>query len=264
MTPQRSAVLAAVAMLAMAGCGDDSNTAAESTGEPVGSPTPGESTVIDPGDEGAYEVEIDPARFGSVIDNPYLPKRPGMRWTYIEVTSDGELEHITVEVLDERRIVMGVETIVVHDVVTDATGEVIEDTYDWFAQDDDGNVWYFGEDTTAYRDGVASHEGAWEAGVDGALPGIVMPGDPQVTPNGYRQEYLAGEAEDMGQVVEVDTAFDVPAGSYDDVVRTRDWTPLEPDVVEYKAYAPGVGWIHETKADADGVVTIAVLMEHAP
>ena len=101
-----------------------------------------------------------------------------MRWSYIEVTSDGELEHITVEVLDERRIVMGVETIVVHDVVTDADGEVIEDTYDWFAQDDDGNVWYFGEDTTAYNDGVASHEGAWEAGVDGALPGIVMPGDP--------------------------------------------------------------------------------------
>ena len=109
-------------------------------------------------------------------------------------------ETITVEVLDERRDVMDVETIVVHDVVT-IDGEVIEDTYDWYAQDADGNVWYFGEDTTAYEDGVASTEGAWEAGVGDAMPGIVMPATPAVSDTGYRQEYDPGNAEDMGQVV---------------------------------------------------------------
>ncbi len=194
-----------------------------------------------------------------MVDNPYLPKLPGMRWEYIELTSNGEFETIEVEVLDERRTVMGVETIIVRDIVTDADGTVIEDTYDWFAQDDEGNVWYFGEDTTAYHDGVASQDGAWEAGVDGALPGIVMPRDPQVSTTGYRQEYLAGEAEDMGQIIELGRAFAVPAGSYEEVVRTRDWTPLEPDVVEEKAFAPEIGWIHEAKTEPDGVVTIAVL-----
>ena len=86
-----------------------------------------------------------------------------------------------------------------------------------------------------------------------------MPGDPQVSDTGYRQEYLAGKAEDMGQVIEVGAAFDVPARSFTEVVRTTDWTPLEPAVIEHKAYAPGVGWIHESKTDPEGIVTIAVL-----
>lgn len=229
------------------------STAAESA------PTDEERPVIDPGDGGDYTVTIDPERFTSVVDNPYLPKLPGTIWEYVELTGDGDYELITIEVLDEHRVVMGVDTIVVHDVVTDAEGELIEDTYDWFAQDVDGNVWYFGEDTTAYHDGVASTEGAWEAGVDGALPGIVMPGTPAVTGSGYRQEFRAGEAEDMGEVIGVDGTYSVPAGGYDDIVRTRDWTPLEPGVVEEKAYARGVGWIHESKVDEDGVATIAAL-----
>jgi hypothetical protein len=156
---------------------------------------------------------------------------PGSVWQYEETTADGERQTDTVEVLDEQREVMGVETIVVHDVVKDADGEVIEDTFDWFAQDADGNVWYFGEDTTAYDEGTPSREGSWEAGVDGALPGIVMPADPTVSSPGYRQEYLAGEAEDMGQVIAVSGSVTVPFGSFDDVVRTRDWSPLEPEIV---------------------------------
>ena len=129
------------------------STAAESA------PTDDDRPVIDPGDGGDFTVTIDPERFTSVVDNPYLPKLPGTIWEYVELTGDGDYELITIEVLDERRVVMGVDTIVVHDVVTDADGELIEDTYDWFAQDDDGNVWYFGEDTTAYHDGVREHRG---------------------------------------------------------------------------------------------------------
>ena len=158
-------------------------------------------------------------------------------------SGDGELEIITVEVLDETRTVMGVETIVVHDIVHTDDGRLVEDTFDWFAQDIDGNVWYFGEDTKAYDDdGNVSEAGAWEAGVDGALPGIVMPAEPAVSDTGYRQEFYAGEAEDMGQVI------DRAVG----VVITRDWTPLEPDVVEEKTYVEGVGFVYESKVDGEG------------
>ena len=190
----RSSKAAAAALLAVllaaggAGCGDD--------GEVAGEQETGETAVIDPGDNGVYAPTIDPANFVDTIDNPYLPYASGARWVIEVENDDGETEIITVEVLDERRDVMGVSTVVVHDVVA-IEGEVIEDTYDWYAQDVDGNVWYFGEDTTSYEDGEVSTDGSWEAGVDGALPGIVMLADPKVSDTGYRQEFLAGEAEDI-------------------------------------------------------------------
>jgi hypothetical protein len=257
--------LAVAVALAATACGDPAaNTMSPSTAQPVPESTAGDSAptadaVIDPGDGGNYSVDIEPARFTSVVDNPYLPKLPGTTWVYRSTAADGGAETITVEVLDERRTVMGVETIVVHDRVETQDGELIEDTYDWFAQDDAGNVWYFGEDTTAYHDGVPTTAGAWEAGVDGALPGIVMHARPTVTGIGYRQEFRDGEAEDMGQIIAVSGTAVVPAGTFDDVVVTRDWTPLEPDTVEQKTYARGVGFVHETKqvgSDAGEVVEL--------
>jgi len=202
--------------------------------------------VIDPGDGGEYRPVIDPADFSSTIDNQYLPYAVGSHWVY-ETEDASEVETITIDVLDKRRTVMGVETLVVHDVVR-LGGELIEDTFDWYAQDGDGNVWYFGEDTTAYEDGKASKEGSWEAGVDGAMPGIVMPADPQVSKTGYRQEYLAGEAEDLGQVIATDGEVTTPFGDFTDIVVTRDWTPLDPDVVEEKTYARDIGFVREVKA----------------
>ena len=236
MSAARSPAFAAlVAALMLAACGSDT-ASSDSTG---------------PGDGGPYAPEIDPADFSHVVDNPFMPLRPGARWVYEERTTDGEVEEIVVEVLDERRTVMGVSTIVVHDVVS-IGGEVIEDTYDWFAQDSAGNVWYFGEDTTSYDDdGTASTKGAWEAGVGGALPGIAMLAEPEVTGVGYRQEYLAGEAEDMGEVIAVSGSVSTPFGDFDDVIVTRDWTPLEPEVVEEKTYARGVGFVVETKNDGE-------------
>ena len=120
-------------------------------------------------------------------------------------------------------------------------GEVVEDTYDWYAQDGDGNVWYLGEDTKEYEDReVVSTEGSWEAGVDGAQPGILLPGDPEPGLK-YRQEYLKGEAEDRGEVVAVDARVRVRFGAFENVLETKDTTPLEPGLVEHKFYAKGVG-----------------------
>ena len=187
---------------------------------------------------------------------------PGSRWRYEETGENGETEIITVEVLDEHHAVMGVDTIVVHDVVSTEDGDVIEDTYDWYAQDTDGNVWYFGEDTTAYEDGVASTAGSWQAGVDGALPGIVMPAAPEVSDTGYRQEYFPGEAEDMGQVIADSGSVSTPYGEFDDVIRTRDWTPLEPDIVEEKTYARDVGFVHEVKTNTEGTGAQVQLIDY--
>jgi hypothetical protein len=173
-----------------------------------------------------------------------------------EGESDGETERVEVVVTDERRTILGIRATVVRDSVY-AGDELKEDTFDWYAQDKDGNVWYLGEETKEYEDGeVVTTEGSWEAGVDGAQPGIVMPADPAVG-MAYRQEYYAGEAEDMAEIIAVGGSVEVPAGRYEDVVTTKDWTPLEPEVIENKTYAPGVGAVHETLvAGGDGLLEL--------
>jgi hypothetical protein len=199
---------------------------------------------IDPGDGGDYSVTIDAADFVAEIDNDRLPFHPGSTWVY-ESTGGGEVERIEVVVTEENRTVMGVSTTVVRDTVT-IDGEMVEDTYDWYAQDQDGNVWYFGEDTAEYEDGeIVSTSGAWEAGVDGALPGIVMEANPTVG-DSYRQEYYPGEAEDLAEVIRTGVSEQVGFGSFEDLVVIEEWTPLEPDVVEEKYYASGVGVVLET------------------
>ena len=235
MTAHRpAAALLALATITVpiAACGDDDDSA--STAEDV---------PIDVGDASHYAPDVDPADFVEGIDNPYLPLAEGSRWTYESETEDG-LERIEVEVTDEGRAVMGVDVTVVRDTVT-LDGEVIEDTWDWYAQDTDGNVWYFGEDTKEYDDdGSVSTAGSWEAGVDGAQPGIVMYAEPQVG-QAYRQEYSAGEAEDVAEVVRDADAVDVPAGSYDEVLVILEWNPFDPDVLEEKSYAGGIGVVQE-------------------
>lgn len=203
----------------------------------------GVSPEIDPGDGGEYSVTLDPASFADVIDNPLFPLAPGSTWTYQSTGAD-EVERIEMIVLDETRIVMGIQATVVRDTVT-VDGEIIEDTYDWYAQDDVGNVWYLGEDTKEYEGGVvASTDGSWEAGVDGAMPGIVMEVDPEVG-DAYRQEFYPGEAEDLAQVVRVAVSETVAFGTYDEVTVIKEWNPFLPDVVEEKYYTAGVGLILE-------------------
>jgi hypothetical protein len=235
-----------VAGLALAGLG---GAACGGGGDTTSAEAPATS-VIDPGDGGHYSPDIDPASFVASVDNPYLPLAPGARWVY-DGSSDGEPEHTEVVVTDQRRDVMGISAVVVRDTVS-VRGEVVEDTYDWYAQDRDGNVWYLGEDSKEYENGqVTSTSGSWEAGVAGALPGIVMPAHPRAG-QAYRQEFYPGEAEDMAEVTDVGAVKTIARGEYRDVVVIKEWNPLEPEVIERKYYAPGIGVIaEETVAGGD-------------
>jgi hypothetical protein len=190
---------------------------------------------------GSEPARLDPADFTTTIDNPYWPMRPGMRWMYREIVPDGGRQRVVVTVTRRTRtIANGITARIVRDTVTE-NGELVEDTFDWYAQDQAGNVWYLGERTREYENGkVVSTAGSWEAGVAGAQPGVVMPAIPRVG-LAYRQEHYAGEAEDEAAIVSVDEQVEVPFGRFARVLMTKDTTPLEPRVREYKFYARGVG-----------------------
>jgi hypothetical protein len=190
--------------------------------------------------QGSDPVTLDPANFVDRIDNPFLPFPPGAVWIYRETDLEGDASRVKVSVTDRTREILGIDATVVHDKVTEH-GELLENTFDWYAQDECGNVWYMGEDTKEYENGVVvSTEGSWEAGVDGAQPGVVMPADPQVGQS-YRQEYYAGHAEDGAAILSLDEQAQVPFGHFRNVILTKEFTPLEPKVLEYKLYAEDVG-----------------------
>ncbi len=204
--------------------------------------------------EEAYDPMINPADFSTVIDNPYLPMTPGTTMVYENEIGD---ELITVTVTDQTVEILGVECVVVRDTVYEGAtylgngqvdgGALVEDTWDWFAQDNAGNVWYFGEHSREYEEGqLVSLEGSWTAGVDGAKPGIVMLADPMEF-DMYRQEFLLGEAEDMALVTDTE-AEEVVLG-YAGELETDEWTPIEPDVHENKYYAEDIGLILETNPE---------------
>jgi hypothetical protein len=187
---------------------------------------------------------LDPATLTTEIDNPYWPMKVGSRWVFRETDAEGSVSRVVVTVLDKTKTIMGAQARVVHDQVTQ-DGEIAEDTYDWYAQDAAGNLWYLGEDTTEYENGkVKTKEGSWEAGVDGALPGIIMPADPQVG-MAYREEYYKGHAEDEAAIIGTDAFAVVPAGRFEPGIQTRNTSGIEPDVVEEKVYAKGVGVVLE-------------------
>jgi hypothetical protein len=219
-----SAACVAAVAAALAACGDDGDASA---------------TASLP--QGSEPVTLDPAEFRTEIDNPWWPMRPGSRWVHREIDSEGTEQKVVVTVTDRTKaIANGVEARVVHDVVTE-DGVPVEITDDWYAQDAEGNVWYLGEATTEYENGKpVSMAGSFEAGVDGAQAGVIMPADPQPGMT-YRQEYYAGEAEDEGEIVSLGEQAEVPAGHYGDVLMTKDVNPLEPKVLEFKFYARGVG-----------------------
>jgi hypothetical protein len=227
----------------LASCGEGSpGPGVSPSGPGGGSPTASPSPIAIPPVDGPYDWTIDPANFVDGVDNPFFPLVPGTALVY-EGQSDGEHEVVAVRVTSRTKEILGVTCVVVRDTVTVA-GHVHEDTFDWYAQDIDGNVWYMGEDTKEYEDGkVVSTEGSWEAGVNGALPGVIMPAHPEVG-IAYTQEHYAGEAEDKGKIVALGEHVTVPFGSYE-VLVTEDWTPLEPKIREHKSYASGVGVVFE-------------------
>jgi hypothetical protein len=185
---------------------------------------------------GSEKVSMDRG-FTTDIDNPFWPMRPGATWTYRQTNGDEVAENI-VTVTDDTKDIDGIEARVVRDVVK-VGDRVTEDTFDWYAQDHAGNIWYLGEDTKEYDGDEVSTEGSWEHGVDGALAGIALPADPQ--PGcAYRQEYKKGEAEDNGRILSLHETVQVPLDDYRDAMSTQDWTPLELDN-EHKVYVRGVG-----------------------
>ena len=188
-----------------------------------------------------YKPVIDPANFVPQVNNKYFTLKPGTKFTYKKQTTEGT-GRVEIVVSNETKKVMGVTTTVVKDKVW-LNDKVIEDTIDLYAQDKDGNVWYFGEAVNNYKDGkLQDHEGSWQAGVDGARPGIIMFKDPKpgIT---YRQEYYKGKAEDMGTVIAVGKKVTTPYGSFDDCLQTRDWSLIDKTINEYKYYCPNVAFM---------------------
>jgi hypothetical protein len=251
----RTAIVFASFALVAGACGgtQPSSNPTSPSPQPVASspapiPSPSAEAVANPAPilKGhTYRPDLPPPEdFVAVIDNPYMPFMPGTRTVFVGV-SDGERERNVVSVTDRTKVILGVTTTVVHDQVFSANGDLAEDTFDWYAQDRFGNVWYFGEDTAEYTNGkVSSTKGSWEAGVGGAQPGVVMLAQPTVGES-YHQEFLRGEAEDVGTVVAIDDRVSVPYGSFDHVLVTEDTTPLEPQILEHKFYAQGIGVVLE-------------------
>lgn len=229
-------------LVVLTGCGADEPETQQPNqpNQPAESASTAPPTAVPQSDE---PVELDPAEFTAEVTNPWFPLKPGTRWTYLETTEDGEQVRVVVTATTmTREIANGVTARVVRDTVT-LDGKIIEDTLDWYAQDAEGTVWYLGEDTAEFEDGeLTTREGSFEAGVDGAQAGVIMPAEPQVGMT-YRQEYYEGEAEDHGEVLALGQQASVPAGDYDGLVQTADTTPLEPDVLEHKYYAEGVGLV---------------------
>jgi hypothetical protein len=194
-----------------------------------------------------YDPMVDPKNFADPknmnkpfpIDNPYFPLKPGTTFIYESSTEQDE-----VFVTHNTKDILGVTCTEVHDTVTE-DGELTEDTLDWYAQDKDGNVWYFGENSQQLEGGrVVSVEGSWTAGVDGAKPGIIMEANPAVG-DFYRQEFALGTAEDVGEVLSLNESVVVPYGSFNNCLKTADTSPLEPDVMEDKFYCQGIGDVLE-------------------
>ncbi len=222
----RILVLALFLMLAATGCG--------------GGGISENAIILDDNNGADYNPDIDPANFTDSISHPFFNLTPGRVWIYEGKESDGETERIQVEVTQDAKTVLGVKVTVVRDRVWQGD-ELVEDTRDWYAQDRDGNVWYFGEDVDNYQNGrLANHSGSWESGVNGAKAGIIMKANPMVG-DAYRQEFLRGQAEDIGEVLSLNESITTSLGGYQNCLKTKDWTPLEPRIVEHKTYCREVG-----------------------
>jgi hypothetical protein len=229
---RRKVMLAGIAAVALAGALAVALVLATSDG--ASSP----SSSLPQGDD---PVHLNPADFSANIDNPQWPMTVGSRWVYRVVdTADGSVKHDVIKATPRTKtIANGIEARVVRDVVTDH-GNPVEVTEDWYAQDDVGNVWYFGEHTVEYVHGRPNDNGSWEAGVGGNMPGVALPAEPKLGLS-YREEYSKGVAEDQSRVLALDEQAQVPAGHFRPALMTEDYSPIEPNVSELKFYAKGSG-----------------------
>jgi len=248
--------LVAIAVV-LGGCKAASPTAPLSTGSnatsarptsppPSASSAPVEASSTPSAPQGTLgpDAWMDPANFVAVIDNPWLPFKPGSVWRYTG-TKDGKRAKDITTVTSRTEVVAGVPCVVVDDKLF-LNGKLEETTLDYYVEDTAGNVWYFGEDTQELdaNGNITSTEGSWRTGIDGAVPGIFMEADP-VVGHAFQQEYLKGQAEDHFEVLSLSASVTVPAGTYSNVLLTKEWTPLEPDVLDHKFYVRGIGEVRE-------------------
>ena len=224
MTTYRIALIALLA-LAVTACGSKNRPAAQA---PAGTTTTSTSS----------------SQWSATVDNPWFPLPRGAMWIY-RGEKDGKPSRDVVHVTNAVKIIRGVRCTVVSDRLWES-GHLAERTLDYYAQDANGTVWYFGEDTAELNAAgkVTSREGTWLAGRDGAKQGVFMPADPRVGQS-FRQEYLKGHAEDHFQIVSLNASVQTPAVSSTSAMLTKEWTPLEPDVLDHKVYVRGIGDVSE-------------------
>ena len=239
-THMYGSVLAAAAIVAAAtaGCGSSDSTS-----------TTADAASLAPVN-GTYSPTIEPANFSTTVDNPYFPLTPGSATRSNGVAENGKTPQVDKSVVtNQTKTILGVDTVVVLDTIS-SQGQPVERTHDWYAQDKQGNVWYFGEDSFDYKHGrFVKNSGSWHSGVNGAQPGIIMEANPKPG-DAYRQEYYPGHALDQAKVLSTDGAVRVPYKSFPHTLGTIEHTALEPDVKEKKWYAPGIGEIKS--ADISG------------
>jgi hypothetical protein len=223
-----AALLPALVLSACGGSSDNSSTAQSATNTFPQTTEP---------------ANLDPADFTTQIDNPYFPLPVGARWVVRVTNQEGEVQHEVITVTNQtKQMADGVTARVVRDVVREK-GKLAEETDDWYAQDKEGNVWYFGEDTADITpSGKRDTSGSFEAGVNGADAGIAMLAHPEAGMT-YREEYYKGHAEDRSRILALGQQAEVPFGHFTDVLLTEDYSPVEPNVLELKFYARGTGQV---------------------
>jgi hypothetical protein len=251
--PRMSKAIAAASALALAAalaaCGSSGtplSTAAKTTNSAGGDNPTGSTTtaqIKNPAAVGAnYNPKIVPSQFSTQVTNRYLPLKPGTSQV-LKGTRDKVPTKTVVKVLPHTKTIMGVKCVTVSDIVTQ-NRSLVEKTTDWYSQDSAGNVWYFGENTAEYKNGiVTTTAGTWQAGVDKAQPGIVMEAHPKKGDH-FRQEFRPGVALDKATILNTNATIKVPAGAYHHTIITHDINPLDPTKLEHKWYAPGVGFVH--------------------
>jgi hypothetical protein len=235
-------ILGAMVMFAASCGGSSGSSLGNSGGHAKGNaPTTQQSTM-----QASYSPSINPSDFTTTIDNRYFPLKPGTTFVSRRKTKNAT-ERDVMSVTHATKQIMGVKCVVVDDRVW-AHAKLSEKTFDWYAQDEKGAVWYFGENSKEYKNGKVSTGSSWEAGKDGAEPGVIMQAHPKVGQT-YRQEYLKGVAQDTAKVLDLDGSVTVPYRSFDHAVVTREWSPLEPGVVAHKYYAAGAGDVKEVAVE---------------
>ncbi len=240
-------ILVVAGILLVAGCGSStSSSTASPTGSPSTMPPSSAPASASPGMITAAPgwPAVSASDFVSTIDNPWFPLKTGTKWVSKGI-KDGKPTVDRFTVTGQTKVIQGVTCSVIRDALTQK-GKVVEGTWDWYAQDKQGNVWYFGEDTKDYNAAgqVTTTAGTWQTGVNGAAPGIFMPADPQVGQGGY-QEYLQGQALDKYKVISLTASINVPYGSFTSCLETQESTALEPSVLDHKYYVKGIGQVAE-------------------